>query len=125
MVSCKLSIARATVVIAASSAGAVFLDNGASNAISRSLGYKENGLDWATRRGQPFQLQRWVLARACWETIQRTDITLVITWDGKNINGVVNPGFDGAKLQNATLEPKGWMVHFEADAKEGRIVAGE
>jgi RimJ/RimL family protein N-acetyltransferase len=53
-----------------------FLDNGASNAISRSLGYEENGLDWATRRGQPFQLQRWVLARTRWEAIRRTDITL-------------------------------------------------
>jgi len=54
---------------------------------------------------------------------QHTDITLVITWDGKNINGIVNPGFDGAKLQNATLDPKGWMVHLEADAKGGKIVA--
>ncbi len=32
-----------------------FLDNQASNAISRSLGYEENGLTWATRRGHPFQ----------------------------------------------------------------------
>jgi hypothetical protein len=54
---------------------------------------------------------------------QRTDVTLVIAWDGKNVTGIVNPGFDGAKLQNAALEPKGWMVHFEADAKDGRIVA--
>jgi hypothetical protein len=53
-----------------------FLDNDASNAVSRSLGYQENGLTWSTRRGEPFQLQRWVLWRARWEPGQRTDITL-------------------------------------------------
>jgi RimJ/RimL family protein N-acetyltransferase len=53
-----------------------FLDNGASNAISRSLGYQENGFTWATRRGQPFRLRRWALSRAHWEAAQRTDITL-------------------------------------------------
>ena len=53
-----------------------FLDNAASNAVSRSLGYEENGLTWATRRGEPFRLQRWVLSRSRWEATQRTDITL-------------------------------------------------
>lgn len=53
-----------------------FLDNDASNAISRSLGYQENGFTWATRRGQPFQLRRWALPRARWEATRRTDITL-------------------------------------------------
>ena len=54
-----------------------FLDNQASNAISRSLGYEENGFSWATRRGQPFQLRRWVLSRSRWEADRRDDITLV------------------------------------------------
>jgi RimJ/RimL family protein N-acetyltransferase len=53
-----------------------FLDNDASNAISRSLGYEENGSTWATRRGQPAELRRWRLTRAQWETTQRTDIAL-------------------------------------------------
>jgi RimJ/RimL family protein N-acetyltransferase len=53
-----------------------FLDNDASNAISRSLGYEENGLNWATRRGQPYRLRRWMLTRARWEAAQRTDITV-------------------------------------------------
>lgn len=65
----------------------------------------------------------WLSNPAAPAATQRTDITLVIAWDGKSINGIVNPGFDGAKLQNTTLEPKGWMVHLEADAKEGKIVA--
>jgi RimJ/RimL family protein N-acetyltransferase len=53
-----------------------FLDNDASNAVSRSLGYEENGLAWATRRGQPFRLRRWTLSRTRWEATQRHDIVL-------------------------------------------------
>jgi RimJ/RimL family protein N-acetyltransferase len=53
-----------------------FLDNHASNAVSRSLGYEENGCTWATRRGQPAELQRWRLRRERWEQHRRDDITL-------------------------------------------------
>ena len=53
-----------------------FLDNAPSNAISRSLGYQDNGYTWATRRGEPFQLQRGVLPRSQWEAGQRPDIAL-------------------------------------------------
>lgn len=53
-----------------------FVDNASSNAVSRALGYQENGFTWATRRGQLAQLQRWVLDRAAWEPSRRTDITL-------------------------------------------------
>jgi len=30
---------------------------------------------------------------------------------------MVNPGPGSVALKNATLEPKGWVVHFEADVK--------
>lgn len=53
-----------------------FIDNEPSNAVSRALGYQPNGFTWATRRGQPAKLQRWVLDRADWEPVRRTDITL-------------------------------------------------
>jgi len=53
-----------------------FLDNDASNAVSRSLGYEDNGLTWATRRGQAAELRRWRLPRARWEVRRRTDIVL-------------------------------------------------
>ena len=53
-----------------------FLDNEPSNAVSRALGYEENGTTWATRRGQPFELRRWLLTRARWEQTQRSDIEL-------------------------------------------------
>jgi hypothetical protein len=48
---------------------------------------------------------------------QRTDVTLVIDWDGKNINGLINPGPEGIKLSKAALDPSNWTVHFEGDAK--------
>ena len=52
----------------------------------------------------------------------RNDVTLVLEWDGKNISGLINPGPESIKLSKATMEPsfdpKGWAVHFEADAKD-------
>jgi hypothetical protein len=48
----------------------------------------------------------------------RTDITVVMDWDGKEITGIVNPGFEGMMLQNPKLFPKDWTVHFEVDWKE-------
>jgi len=48
----------------------------------------------------------------------RTQVTIVLDWDGKNISGVINPGPASIPIQKATLEPKGWLVHFEADAKD-------
>lgn len=53
-----------------------FLDNDASNGVSRSLGYEENGTTWATRRGTPCELRRWKLSRATWEAVRRPDIEL-------------------------------------------------
>ena len=47
----------------------------------------------------------------------RNQVTIVLDWDGKQITGQINPGPNAIQLKNATLEPKGWVVHFEADAK--------
>jgi hypothetical protein len=47
----------------------------------------------------------------------RTDVTVVMFWDGKEISGMLNPGLDSSKLQKATLDPTNWTVHFEADTK--------
>jgi len=46
------------------------------------------------------------------------DVLLVLTWDGKNITGTINPGTDNMPIKNATLNPEGWVVHLEADAKD-------
>jgi hypothetical protein len=47
----------------------------------------------------------------------RNQVTIVMDYDGKQISGVINPGPTAIPLKNATLDPKGWVVHFEADAK--------
>ena len=48
----------------------------------------------------------------------RTVVTLVMDWDGTQLTGIVNPGFEGMTLQNAKLTPKGWIVHFELEQKD-------
>ena len=53
-----------------------FVDNEPSNAISRSLGYAETGSTWATRRGEPCRLQRWLLTHEAWARTRRDDIEL-------------------------------------------------
>ena len=54
----------------------------------------------------------------------RNQVTVVMDWDGKQITGVLNPGPGAIPILKASLEPKGWLVHFEADAKNaaGRTV---
>jgi len=47
----------------------------------------------------------------------RNQITIVIDWDGKQVTGILNPGPGAIPIQKASLEPKGWIVHFEVDAK--------
>ena len=51
-----------------------FVDNEASNRISRALGYEPNGTDWDTRRGEPARIQQWRLTPDTWE--RRDDIEL-------------------------------------------------
>ena len=54
-----------------------------------------------------------------WEgnTALGNDVLMVMNWDGKNITGIINPGTDNIKIGTATLDPNGWKVHIEADAK--------
>ncbi len=51
-------------------------------------------------------------------TVHGNDVLLVLNWDGKAISGTINPGTDNMAIKNATLNPDGWAVHFEADAKD-------
>ena len=54
-----------------------------------------------------------------WEsnTQHGNDVLLVLNWDGKVVSGIINPGTDNIKVDRATLDPSGWKVHIEADAK--------
>src|SRR2546426_8919814 len=56
---------------------------------------------------------------------QRNQITVVMSWDGKNINGLFNPGPDAFPIKVATLDSKNWTVHIEADAKDGSHIVAD
>ena len=51
-------------------------------------------------------------------TTHSPDVVLVLNWDGKAISGMINPGTDNLAIKNASLNPDGWVVHLEADAKD-------
>jgi hypothetical protein len=55
-----------------------------------------------------------------WEgnEVHGDSVLLVLDWDGKNITGVINPGTDDMTLTKASLDPNGWKVTIEADAKD-------
>jgi hypothetical protein len=50
---------------------------------------------------------------------QRTRVLLQMQWDGKAITGAINPGPNALTLTKATLDAATWMVHLEAERKEG------
>lgn len=55
---------------------------------------------------------------------QRHDVTFVMEYDGTNVTGVINPGFESMQLQKVTLDPSAWTVRFETQTKDasGRVV---
>ena len=48
----------------------------------------------------------------------RTDVTLVMDWDGDTVTGILNPGLRATPLQKAVLKAETLEVHFEADVKD-------
>jgi len=54
-----------------------------------------------------------------WEgnTALGNDVLMVMNWDGKKVSGTINPGTDNIAIDTATLDPTGWKVHIEANAK--------
>src|SRR6187399_474753 len=50
---------------------------------------------------------------------KRNDLTVILSWDGKNVTGIINPGPDVVLVKVATLDStiNKWAVHFETDAK--------
>jgi hypothetical protein len=49
---------------------------------------------------------------------QRTHLTLVMSWDGKNVSGTINPGPEAAPLGSVFLDVTNWTVRIEADGKD-------
>jgi hypothetical protein len=49
----------------------------------------------------------------------RTQVTIIMNWDGKAVSGQINPGPDAIPLKTVTLDSqKGWTVHIEAEGKD-------
>ena len=48
----------------------------------------------------------------------RNQVTIVMSWDGKNVSGIINPGPDVIPMKAVTLDSTRWTVHIEADAKD-------
>jgi hypothetical protein len=49
---------------------------------------------------------------------QRNHITLVMSWDGDKVSGVINPGPDSLTMQSVSLDPTSWTVRIEAETKD-------
>jgi hypothetical protein len=47
------------------------------------------------------------------------NVLLVLDWDGQEITGIINPGTDNIEIDEASLDPDGWVVRLEADAEDG------
>ena len=48
----------------------------------------------------------------------RTQTTLILSWDGSKVKGLVDPGPDSAQIKVATLDSSKWTVHMEYDLKD-------
>jgi hypothetical protein len=49
-------------------------------------------------------------------------IVLVMQWDGKQIDGTINPGKSAMKFSSAALVPSGWKVTFAAKNAAGETI---
>ena len=49
---------------------------------------------------------------------KRSDLTVIMNWDGKSVTGVLNPGPDAVQLSNIALDVTNWTIRIEADAKD-------
>jgi hypothetical protein len=54
---------------------------------------------------------------------QRNQMTFVMSWDGKNVTGIINPGPDAIPIASVYVDVTNWTVRIEADAKGGHISA--
>jgi hypothetical protein len=51
-------------------------------------------------------------------TTQRTQVTIVMNWDGKQVTGIINPGPDAIPITSVLLDVTNWTVRIEADTKD-------
>ena len=56
---------------------------------------------------------------------QRTQVTLVMNWDGKQVTGIINPGPDAIQIASVFVDVTTWTVRIEADTKDKVHIAAE
>ena len=49
---------------------------------------------------------------------QRTHVTIVMSWDGKTVTGLINPGPDAMPLTSVAVDWATWNVRIEAEGKD-------
>jgi hypothetical protein len=49
---------------------------------------------------------------------ERSHITFVLNWDGKNVTGTLNPGPNAVPIANVFVDWTNWSVRIEADTKD-------
>jgi len=54
-----------------------FADNPASNAVSRKLGYRDNGVSAVARDGAPVEQRRYLMTRDRWEQVRPDHLALL------------------------------------------------
>ena len=50
--------------------------------------------------------------------VARNQVTVVLSWDGKQVTGIMNPGPDAATLSGVYVDPATWTIRMEADTKD-------
>ena len=49
---------------------------------------------------------------------QRTQVTFVMNWDGKQVTGIINPGPDSIPIASVFVDVATWTIRIEADTKD-------
>ena len=52
----------------------------------------------------------------------KSAVVIVMKWDGKNVNGMINPGPNVVRFSGPVLEPSDWSVHIEAQSRDGKPI---
>ena len=55
----------------------------------------------------------------------RHQITFVLTWDGKNVTGIINPGPDSIQISSVYVDVTNWTVRIEGETKDHVHIAAE
>jgi len=55
----------------------------------------------------------------------KSAVVIVMKWDGKNVNGMINPGPNVVRFSGPVLEPSDWSVHIEAQSRDGQPIVIE